>query len=188
VIAINSRLVASVLAVSLFLAWAPLRAADESPVGTKPPEWEATHWLNSKPLTLKGLRGKVILVRWWTAPGCPYCAATAPALNEFHDRYTDKGLVVVGFYHHKSDAPLAPGRVKRSAEKLGFRFPVAIDPNWKTLRRWWLNGGDRRWTSVSFLLDRNGVVRHVHPGGMYVKGDKAYEALKAKIEELLKEE
>src|SRR5207248_9910326 len=126
--------------------------------------------LPSKPRTLQGLRGKVALVRWWPAPGCPYCAATAPALNEFHDRYKDRGLVVVGLYHLKSGAPLDPAAVKRSAEKLGLRFPVAIDPGWKTLRSWWLGGGDRRWTSVSFLIDRQGVVRHVHPGGQYVKG------------------
>ena len=100
----------------------------------------------------------------------------------------DKGLVVVGLYHHKADAPLDPAAVKRSAKELGFRFPVAVDPGWKTLKRWWLATGDRRWTSVSFLIDRRGVVRHVHPGGQYVKGDKAYQALKAKIEELLKEE
>jgi thiol-disulfide isomerase/thioredoxin len=120
-------------------------------------------------------------------PGCPYCATTAPALNEFHARYKDKGLVVVGFYHHKSATPLDPAAVKRSAEKFGFRFPVAIDPGWRTLRRWWLDGGDRRWTSVTFLIDRRGVVRFVHPGGQYARGDRDYDALKAKIEELLEE-
>jgi hypothetical protein len=87
----------------------------------------------------------VVLVRWWTAPGRPYCAAPAPALNEFHARYKGKGLVVVGLYHHKADAPLDPAQVKRSAEEeFGFRFPVAID--------------------------RRGVVRHVHPGGQYARG------------------
>ena len=55
-------------------------------------------------------------------------------------------------------------------------------------RRWWLGGGDRRWTSVSFLLDRKGVVRFVYPGGRHAKGDRADEALKATFEELLQEE
>src|SRR5205085_8976732 len=130
---------ATLLAATLLLACTPLLAGD-SPVDTRPPEWEATHWLNSKPLTLEGLAGKVVLVRWWTAPGCPYCAATAPALNELHASYKGKGLVVVGLYHHKSDTPLDPAAVRRSAEKFGFRFPVAIDPGWRTLRRWWLDG------------------------------------------------
>jgi hypothetical protein len=97
-------------------------------------------------------------------------------------------VVVVGLYHHKSDAPLDPAAVRRSAEKFGFRFPVAVDPRWRTLRRWWLGGSDRKWTSVSFLIDRGGVVRFVHPGGQRARGDKVYEVLKAKAEELLKEE
>jgi len=62
-----------------------------------------------------------------------------------------------------------------------------VDPEWRTLKQWWLDRGDERWTSVSFLLDRKGVVRHIHPGGQYVKGDKDYDAMKAKIEELLAE-
>src|SRR5262245_46755329 len=59
------------------------KAAIEALVGTTPPEWQVERWLNSPPLTLAGLRGKVVLVRWWTA-GCPYCSATAPALRELH--------------------------------------------------------------------------------------------------------
>ena len=71
--------------------------------------------------------------------------------------------MVVGFYHHKAATPLDPAQVKGAAEEFGFRFPVAVDAEWKTLKRWWLATGDRRWTSVSFLLDRRGVVRFVHP-------------------------
>lgn len=166
---------------------APFAAAEEKRIGTKPPEWEVTDWINSKPLTLKELSGKTVLIRWWTAPHCPYCAATAPALNEFHEAFKDKGLVVLGFYHHKASSPLEIAKVKRYAEKFGFQFPVAIDRDWQTLRRWWLRDPKKDWTSVSFLLDRRGVIRYIHPGGKYVRGDEAYQILKAKIEELLKE-
>jgi peroxiredoxin len=169
-----------------YLIGAPCAGAEKPRVGTRAPEWQVTGWINSKPLALKDLAGKVVLVRWWTAPGCPFCAATAPALNEFHSRYKDRGLVVLGFYHHKASSALKPDQVKRSAEKFGFQFPVAIDPEWKTLKRWWLDMGKRRWTSVTFLIDRKGVIRHIHPGGQYVKGDKAYTAMKEKIEALLK--
>src|SRR3989442_1115844 len=99
-------------------------------VGTKPSEWIVTHWINSKPLTMASLRGKVVLVRWWTGPGCPYCEASAPALNEFWKKYRDRGLVIVGMYHHKSDSPLTRRQVKRQANKFGFEFPVAIDADW----------------------------------------------------------
>ncbi|MCI0464860.1 MAG: redoxin family protein [Gemmataceae bacterium] len=177
-----------VTVLTILLAMMSTAPADEPrPVGTRAGEWEVSDWLNSKPLTLKGLRGRVILVRWWAAPGCPFCEATAPALNEFHKRYQDRGLVVVGLYHHKARTALDVAKVKESADKFGFRFPVAIDRDWRTLKRWWLDGAEQRWTSVTFLIDRSGVVRHVHPGGAYVKGDRAYQEIEARIEQLLKE-
>jgi thiol-disulfide isomerase/thioredoxin len=156
-------------------------------VGEPAEEWEVEGWIHSEPLSLETLRGKVILVRWWTAPSCPYCRASAPALQEFHRRYEEEGLVVVGLYHHKSSRPLKDGDVERYAEILGFEFPVALDPGWETLRRWWLDRTETSFTSVSFLLDRKGVVRAVHPGGQYVEGDGDYESMQELIEELLAE-
>lgn len=154
-------------------------------VGTRPPEWKVSNWINSKKLRLEDLRGKVVLVRWWTAPFCPFCTASAPALNEFFNVYKDRGLLVIGFYHHKAATPLHTEQVKTYADQLGFEFPVAIDPQWRTLRRWWLIGNNRSWTSVSFLIDRQGVIRYIHPGGQYVKGDADYKRLVKKIEQLL---
>jgi peroxiredoxin len=156
-------------------------------VGTSPPEWQLGPWINSEPLTLDELGGSVLLVRWWTGPQCPLCRASAAALNEFHERFQDDGLVVLGLYHHKAPTPLYAREVERYAATLGFEFPVAIDREWRTLRSWWLEGGSRGFTSVTFLLDRSGVVRHVHPGGKYVRGDGGFEALEAKIRELLGE-
>jgi peroxiredoxin len=180
------------LRVGLFLlpGWllaTTLTHADDKLLGSKAADWHLTDWINSKPLTLKGQRGKVLLVRWWTGDGCPFCAATAPALKEFHGKYASRGLVVIGIYHHKARGPLKTEKVKQSVKGFGFQFPVAIDPEWRTLKRWWLKGSDRKWTSVSFLIDRKGVIRHIHPGGSYRKGDKAYQAMQNKIEELLKE-
>ena len=151
------------LGVAGLITW-PATGADKL-IGTQPPDWQVTNWFNSAPLRLEDLRGKVVLVRWWTAPDCPYCKATAPALNEFFETYHRRGLEVIGFYHHKSDEPLDADEVRRSARNFGFNFPNAIDTDWKTLRSWWLNGHDRAWTSVSFLIDRRGIIRHSHPGG-----------------------
>jgi peroxiredoxin len=120
-------------------------------------------------------------------PRLPLLPATAPALNEFHDEYSERGLQVIGFYHHKGDAPLNPGDVQKFSDHFRFKFPVAIDPSWKTLHAWWLDRDQHGFTSVSFLIDRKGVVRHIHPGGEYVKGDKDYKLMREKIEELLKE-
>jgi thiol-disulfide isomerase/thioredoxin len=156
-------------------------------IGRRFEAWDIVEWINSKPLTLDSLRGKVVLIRWWTAPGCPFCEASIPALNEFARRYRDRGLVVLGFYHHKSPAPLTPAHVKEQIRKLNLEFPVAIDRDWSTLRRWWLDKHERGWTSVSILLDRNGIVRHVHPGGAYFKGEVGYQTLEKQIEESLAE-
>jgi peroxiredoxin len=156
-------------------------------IGTAAPEWEVTHWINSEPVRLEDLRGKVVLVRWWTAPQCHYCQATAPALNAFHERFQSEGLNVIGFYHHKASAPLRVSDVRQHARQFEFKFPVAIDPDWKTLRQWWLGSGGKRWTSVTFLLDREGAIRHIHPGGQYVQGDDDYRALEGMILKLLAE-
>ena len=177
----------------LLLALCPLMRTPAAPpaweklIGQPAPAWNLEQWINSKPLRLEDLRGKVVLVRWWTAPECPYCAATAPALNEFNDLYGKRGLVVLGVYHHKSNSPLRWEDVAGYTKKFGFHFPVAIDPDWRTLKQWWLDSGAGDWTSVSFLIDRQGRIRHIHPGGQYVKGDAGYDAMKHKIEGLLAE-
>jgi hypothetical protein len=62
--------------------------------------------------------------------------------------------------------------VLAAAARLGFRGPLAVDATWSALRRWWLDGDpDRSWTSVSFLVDRAGILRWVHGGGEYHPGD-----------------
>ena len=160
----------------------------EALLGTSPPAWSVSHWINSEPLTLDELRGRAVLVRWFMDPRCPYCSASAPALVDFHERYADRGLAVVGFYHHKGTAPLVPAEVAGHVEHYGFDFPVAIDFEWKTLRAWWLDRVESGWTSVSFLLDREGRIHHIHPGGHYIAGDSEHAALEAAIKEVLANE
>ena len=162
-------------------------AAEDAMIGKKAPDWSGVEWVNSEPIQLPQLAGKVVLIRWWTAPSCPYCRATAPALNEFHREFSQRGLQVLGFYHHKSPEPLTRDKVKAYARRYDFEFPIGIDAGWRTLKEWWLQTGAEKWTSVSFLLDRRGVVRYIHPGGQYVKGDDDYRVMRAQIEALLAE-
>ncbi len=75
-------------------------------VGTKAEEWIVSDWIHSSPLSLDDLSEKVVLVHWRTDPYCPYCTASAPALNEWYEAYRDKGLIIIGLYHHKSSIPL----------------------------------------------------------------------------------
>jgi peroxiredoxin len=159
-------------------------------IGTTPPEWQTERWINSPPLSLASLRGSVVLVRWWTA-GCPFCSATAPALRAFDREYAPRGLEVIGLYHHKEDTPFDPRVYEDTARNYEFTFPIAFDPEWHTLDAWRHdrngNAVDTGWTSITFVLDKHGVVRHVHPGGQYVAGDAAHAELKAVIERLLLE-
>jgi peroxiredoxin len=156
-------------------------------VGRPAPPWQIKQWINAPPLELPSLRGSVVLVRWFMSPDCPFCSATAPSLNRLHTLYKDRGLVVVGMYHHKGQEPLKPGDVESYVRHFGFQFPVAVDDDWKTLKRWWLDGRERRWTSVSFLLDRKGIIRRVHLGGRYALEDPDYEKVRGWVEELLAE-
>ncbi len=168
----------------LVFALAPAVAGDPPPgIGEKAPGWAVESWVNCEPVTLADLDGQVVLVRFWTAPSCPYCRNSAPALAHFAKAYRDDGLRVVALYHHKAPSPLDPAQVADWAKEYGFTFPVGIDAGWRTLRRWWLDrpGNDAAWTSVSFLIDRKGIIRHIHPGGQYVKGDDDYAAMEAAI-------
>lgn len=157
-------------------------------VGKPAPAWDLARWINSEPRTTESLRGRVVLVRWFMSSECPYCSATAPSLVDLDATYADKGLSVVGMYHHKSDGPLVVDDVKKLVqEHYRFRFPVAIDDDWKTLKKWWLDAHPDSWTSMSFLLDRRGIVRFVHLGGEYAPGSADFVQMRSWIEHLLSE-
>ena len=163
-------------------------------IGKPAPEWGMLAWMNSQPLKLSELTDKVVLIRWWTET-CSFCARSAPALNEFHDTFKDKGLVVIGMYHPKPPGPRRQKALEEAAKRLGFEFPIALDMDWSTLRRYWLAKGRHRWTSVSFLIDKRGKIRYIHPGGEYYKEEdeaqtdaqRDYAELKAMIEKLIAE-
>jgi thiol-disulfide isomerase/thioredoxin len=136
-------------------------------IGRPAPPLTFDRWLRSRPLSLRALRGKVVLVRWWTE-GCRYCSSTLPVLEDLRRRDAGSGLVVIGVFHPKPPRPVSDRHILELADRLGFGGPIAVDGSWKALERWWLDGDpERSWTSVSFLIDRGGVIRWVHGGGEY---------------------
>lgn len=135
-------------------------------IGTPAPQLRLQNWINAEPIDIGDLRGKVVLVRWWTDT-CDLCAATAPALRKLQKEYGAQGFEVIGVFHPKPAGDWSMDRMRRAAEKYQFAFPVALDGDWSALRRWWLNGGDRSFTSASFLIDKHGIIRYVHPGGEF---------------------
>lgn len=164
-------------------------------VGKPAPRLELEHWINSPPLEITDLRGKVVLLRWWTDT-CALCAATAPALRKLQTEFGPKGLQVVGIFHPKPAGDWNLDRVQRAVARFDFTFPVALDADWKALRRWWLDAAPREYTSVSFIVDKHGVIRFVHPGGEYNEGkclpghehcEEDFKSIEKTISELLAE-
>jgi peroxiredoxin len=154
----------------LLVVSSPLSAQEgEELIGKPAPELGLTQWVNSPPLSISDLAGKVVLLRWWTDT-CPFCAATAPALRELQSKYGAAGLQVIGIFHPKPAEDWNLDRVKAATARFGFTFPVAVDGDWIALKRWWLESGNRQYTSVSFILDKRGIIRYVHPGGEYHLG------------------
>jgi thiol-disulfide isomerase/thioredoxin len=157
-------------------------------LGTKAPELTGLTWLQGGPLTMEKLRGKVVLVRFWT-DGCKFCSSTAPSLKALDGKHRDAGLVVIGVHHPKAkDSDPAKG-----LRELGFQFPVATDKDWSTVKGWGVGTTFKSWTSITFLVDREGVIRFVHDGGEWHTGggkghercNAGHDALVATLEKLL---
>lgn len=160
------RVAVVLAAVAVLLLQAGDLSRGEDRLGIAAPELGLKRWLNSPPREIAQLRGKVVLIRWWTE-GCPFCAATAPALRELDRKYGQRGLVVIGIFHPKPPGDWSVERMRRASERLGFTFPVALDGDWAALGRWWPDFENRGWTSVSFVVDKRGIIRYVHPGGEF---------------------
>lgn len=140
-------------------------------IGRPAPAWTFDRWLRTRPLTLERLRGKVVLLRWWTE-GCHFCQSTLPVLESLQSEHAKDGLVVVGVFHPKPPHDVSDAHILKVAKKLGFSGAIALDRDWHTLNRYWLDADpERSWTSVSFLIDRDGVIRWVHGGGEYHPSD-----------------
>ena len=131
-------------------------------------------WVDGEP----DLKDKVVLVRWWTN-NCSLCSTSAPALAEL-----SKKAAVVAVYHPKPVRDVAPEDVRAWAKKIGMPGTLAVDRDWKVLDRW-MAPGKREFTSLTFVLDRKGKVRHVHRGGAI--DDAGAKELSQQIDALLAE-
>jgi hypothetical protein len=114
------------------------------------------------------------LVRWWT-DGCRFCEASLPAVEELRRRYGARGFRTVAVYHPKPPRAVDDADVLSAARERGYAGAVAVDPDWSALRGVWLDTGERGATSVSFLLDRDGAIRFVHPGPDFHPSDEPAE-------------
>jgi cytochrome c biogenesis protein CcdA/thiol-disulfide isomerase/thioredoxin len=135
-----------------------------------------TAWLNTpggKPLTIRDLRGKVVLVDFWTY-SCINCQRTLPHVEAWYRRYAKDGFVVVGVHTPEFAFEHVVSNVRSEAAALGVHYPVAIDDNYAT----W-NAYDNEYWPADYLIDAQGLVTHVHFG----EGD--YSTTEHLIRELL---
>lgn len=140
------------------------------------PEITGIHeWLNSRPLNISGLRGKVVLVDFWTY-SCINCIRTIPYLNSWHEKYADNGLVIIGVHTPEFDFEKKPENVKMAIGKYGIDYPVAMDNDFATWRAYKNSYWPRK-----YLIDAYGRVRYDHIG------EGAYDQTEKVIQDLLRE-
>jgi cytochrome c biogenesis protein CcdA/thiol-disulfide isomerase/thioredoxin len=150
---------------------APVRTASVNglenglPKPYRAPEFAGlTQWINSKPLTMAGLKGKVVLVDFWTY-SCINCVRTLPYLTSWDKKYRGKGLVIVGISAPEFEFEKNADNVRAAMKKNGIEYPVALDNNLET---WGVF--DNHYWPAHYLIDRDGNVVYTHFGeGEYAR-------------------
>jgi cytochrome c biogenesis protein CcdA/thiol-disulfide isomerase/thioredoxin len=131
-------------------------------------------WLNSQPLTLAGLRGRVVLIDFWTY-SCINCLRTLPYIREWDDRYRTAGLTIVGVHTPEFAFERVRSNVRENVERLKLRYPVALDSDYGTWQAW-----HNQYWPAKYLIDRNGHLRWYHFGeGDYAEAEESIRTLLA---------
>ena len=152
-----------------------ISAADLPIYGTAPEFADVTHWFNTAngaPLTMSELRGKVVLIDFWTY-SCINCLRSLPHVEGWYERYHSDGLVVVGVHTPEFDFEHDVGNVGSAVSRLGVTYPVAMDNDYGTWDAW----GNNSWPA-EYLIDPDGNVRYGSVGeGDYGRTEAAIRAL-----------
>jgi len=141
-------------------------------LGPAPELTGITQWFNSEPVTLQQLRGKVVIVNFWTFD-CINCQHTMPYVKALYSKYHSQGLEIVGVHTPELSFEYVPDNVKAAIKDQGISWPVAFDPNYKT----WGAYNNIYWPAFYFL-DVNGHIRYTHFGeGNYDTNEKVVQQL-----------
>ena len=135
----------------------------------------ATAWLNSAPLSAQQLRGKVVLIDFWTY-SCINCLRTLPYLKAWYERYKDYGFLIIGVHAPEFAFEKDEANVRRAVADLGIRYPVAIDNDYAIWRAF-----DNQYWPAHYFIDANGRIRGHH------FGEGGYQESEELIRELLGE-
>ena len=129
-------------------------------------------WINSEPLSLSDLRGRVVVLDFWTYT-CVNCVRTIPVLDDWRRRYSDDGLSIIGIHTPEFEFEKDPANVTQAAGSLGVTWPVALDNDYVT----WDNYQNAFWPT-KYLIDARGRVRHYRIGeGGYARFEEEIRAL-----------
>jgi thiol-disulfide isomerase/thioredoxin len=140
------------------------------------PEISSGLWINSEPLTLKSLRGRVVLIDFWTF-ACYNCRNTLPKIKNWDTRYRDQGLTIIGVHTPELDFERDIDQLRREVAGLGIKYPVVTDQDYST----WKAYGVEAWPTL-FVLDKKGRVRWTRVG------EGAYDETEQVIKKLLAEQ
>ncbi|HEV8405871.1 MAG TPA: thioredoxin family protein [Nitrososphaera sp.] len=145
---------------------------DKSHFRLAPEVAEISGYINSDPITLADLNGKVVLVDFWTY-SCINCIRTIPYLNAWHEKYADKGLVILGVHTPEFEFEKDYSNVKAAVEKFEIKYPVLLDNDKGT----WKAFENRYWPH-KYLIDDEGYIRYDHIGeGGYADTEKVIQSL-----------
>jgi len=180
-----SRSVALSIAILLFggglCAWICVAETTDKPMpkDKQAPEFaDIGAWINSEPLTMSQLRGKVVVIHFWTF-GCVNCIRNLPHIESLHKKFARQDVVIVGIHTPETEAEKNLDNVRDNVKRRKIEYPVAVDGSATMWNAW----GTRYWPSVG-LVDRNGDVRYVWEGELNKKGESL---MGQRITELLAE-
>jgi len=138
------------------------------------PELAAGDWINTAPLKLHELRGRVVLIEFWTF-GCYNCQNTVPFVKRWDERYREKGLTVIGVHSPEFDEERDVAHLRQAVSSRGIHYPVVTDNDYKT----WTAYKVEAWPTV-FLLDKQGRIRWMRVGeGDYDQTERMIQTLLA---------
>lgn len=136
---------------------------------------EPLNWINSEPLTLAGLKGKVVMLDFWTY-SCINCIRTLPALRGLHEMYAKDGLVIIGVHSPEFAFEKVLANVQKAVDEYELKYPIFQDNDFKTWRAY-----KNHYWPAKYIIDKEGNVRYTH------FGEGAYEETEQVISYLLSE-
>ena len=143
-------------------------------VGMPAPEFSQPTWLNSEPQRLADLKGKVVLVEFWTF-GCYNCQNVEPYVKQWADTYKDQGLVVIGVHSPEFSFERDVTNVKQYMQEHQIGYPVVIDNEFTIWKRY----RNRYWPAM-YVIDKQGIIRYIKIGeGGYQETERRIQALLA---------